>query len=49
MNKQKNKFIKCIKILIGVKEKKLLNTIKAWSDYIKNNTEQITDNLSKKY
>jgi next-to-BRCA1 protein 1 len=31
------------------KEKKLLNTIKDWSDYIKNNTEQITDNLSKKY
>ena len=30
-------------------EKKLLNTIKDWSDYLKNNTEQITNNLSKKY
>ena len=49
MKKQKNMFIKCIKIIIGIKEKKLLSTIKDWSDYIKNNNEQIADNLSKKY
>ena len=30
-------------------EKKLLDTIKDWTDYIKNNTEKITNNLSKKY
>ena len=49
MKKQKNMFIKCIKIIIGIKEKKLLSTIKDQSDYIKNNTEQISDYLSKKY
>ena len=30
-------------------EQKLLNTIKDWGDYIKNYTEQMTNNLSKKY
>ena len=30
-------------------EKKLLKTIKDWSDYVKNNTEEITNKLSKKY
>ena len=30
-------------------EKKLLDSIKKWSEFIKSNTEQLTNNLSKKY
>ena len=30
-------------------QKNLLKTIKDWSDYVKNNTQEITNNLSKKY